>query len=228
MTAQTLPMTEDVQQYYSQLAPTYDENRFGNTYGQYIHTQEGYFLHKRLKQVNTLNLGCGTGRFMELANTGLDISAEMISEAQKKFPGKHFQVSDAEKMPFADETFAEIFSLHVFMHLSREKAVGLMDESGRILEKGGRFIFDFPSKRRRKLLRKKQDNWHGASAYTIQELKLLVQDSWNLKTYSGILFLPIHQMPKWSRKFFVKLDYLFCNSFLKEYASYLMVELEKK
>lgn len=221
-------MPQSVQEYYSQLASTYDENRFGNTYGQYIHKQEGYFLGKHLKKNNTLNLGCGTGRYMEFADCGLDISQEMIHEAQKKFPEKKFAVSDGDHMPFEDHTFNEIFCLHVFMHLSQEKAIGLISESNRILQKGGHFIFDFPSKKRRNFLRKKHTSWHGASSYTIEELKAMTKNEWNLKVYSGILFLPIHQMPKWSRKFFLKLDHLLCNSFFKEYASYLIIDLEKK
>ncbi len=221
-------MSQNVKEYYNELAPTYDENRFGNTYGQYIHKQEEYFLRKHLKQHNTLSLGCGTGRFMELANSGLDISEAMVSEAQKKFKEKHFVVSDADRTPFENNAFDEIFCLHVFMHLSREKADALMIESGRILAKGGHFIFDFPSERRRRFLRKQKEGWHGASAYSIETLKESIRKDWNLQTYSGILFLPIHRMPRWSRKFFLKLDYLLCNSFLKEYASYLIVKLEKK
>ena len=165
---------------------------------------------------------------MEFADSGLDISAEMIQEAKKKFPEKNFAVSDAARMPFENDTFSEIFCLHVFMHLTKEKATELIDESGRILKTGGTFIFDFPSRRRRKLLRKKHDGWHGASAYSMEELKEMISKDWTLKLHSGILFLPIHQMPKWSRKFFLKLDHLLCRSFMREFASYLIVELEKK
>lgn len=221
-------MTQDVKAYYDQLAPTYDQNRFGNTYGQYIHEQEASFLRRHLNDNNTLNLGCGTGRFMELASHGLDISEAMIAEAQQKFPGKSFVVSDADDMPFENHTLHQVFCLHVFMHLTTEKAAALIAESGRVLVPGGHFIFDFPSEKRRRLLNKKQEGWHGASAYTLESLKRMTHQHWNLTTSSGILFLPIHRLPKWSRRLFLGLDRLLCRSFLKEYASYLIVKLEKK
>ncbi len=36
-------MKTNIRDYYSNLAESYDENRFGNTYGQYIDQQERAF-----------------------------------------------------------------------------------------------------------------------------------------------------------------------------------------
>ena len=43
-------MKEKILQYYDELAPTYDENRFENSYGKYIDAQERTFLIHFLKR----------------------------------------------------------------------------------------------------------------------------------------------------------------------------------
>ena len=59
-----------------------------------------------------LEIGCGTGHFSEhfahkgFAVTGVDIAEPMVAVArQKNIPNGRFQVADAERLPFADETF---------------------------------------------------------------------------------------------------------------------------
>lgn len=221
-------MEKNIKDYYDKLASTYDIDRFANSYGQYIHRQEDDFLKKHLSSIITLNLGCGTGRFMEYADYGLDISNDMIIEALIKFPNKLFFVDDADKTNFENNFFNNIFCLHVFMHLPKDKALSVIKESYRILKNKGLFIFDFPSLKRRNILKHKPTNWHGASAYSISEIYDLIKDDWILKCYSGLLFFPIHHIPAWIRKFLLKIDSIICNSFLKEYASYLIIVLEKK
>jgi ubiquinone/menaquinone biosynthesis C-methylase UbiE len=221
-------MNKNIRHYYNDLATTYDTDRFGNSYGQYLHKQEALFLNKHLTGQKTLNLGCGTGRFMEFATIGLDISQEMIGVAQSKFPNKSFFVSDATQMPFENNAFNAIFCLHVFMHLPTEKAIEILTEVGRILPQGGQFIVDFPSLKRRNGLGTRPQSWHGGSAYSIEMIEKLITKDWLLTTYEGILFLPIHRMPTWLRPFLRALDSWLCNSFLKQYASYLIISLEKK
>jgi hypothetical protein len=41
--------TEKIIEYYNQLASEYDENRFGNSYGQFIDFQERRILNKIFK-----------------------------------------------------------------------------------------------------------------------------------------------------------------------------------
>jgi SAM-dependent methyltransferase len=187
-----------------------------------------FFLNKHLTGQKTLNLGCGTGRFMEFATIGLDISQEMIGVAQSKYPNKFFFVSDATQMPFENNAFDSIFCLHVFMHLPTEKAIEIVAEAGRVLPKGGQFIVDFPSLKRRNLFGTRPQSWHGGSAYSIEMIEKLVTKDWLLTTYEGILLLPIHRMPIWLRPFLWRVDSWLCNSFLKQYASYLIISLEKK
>jgi hypothetical protein len=73
-----------------------------------------------------------------------------------------------------------------------------------------------------------QKNWHGASAYTIDQINEKIGKKWKIVSYEGILFLPIHHFPVFLRRFFKPIDGWFCRSFFKKYASYLIVTLQKK
>lgn len=189
--------------YYNQLASDYDQNRFGNSYGQFIHHQEEMLLRKFLKTeatTLTLDLGCGTGRFLHFANCGLDISPNMIAEARKKYPEKQLLVSSGTAIPFPSSHFHQVFSFHVLMHLSKPYTSQILKEVHRIIQKGGLFICDFPSTKRRRFLGFRSKNWHGANDFTLAEWKRLLEQNWEIKTVRGILFFPIHRFPVFLRK----------------------------
>lgn len=224
-------MNPDIKSYYDQLAGSYDQNRFGNTYGQYIDAQEKKLLSKLVVNASTqktLDIACGTGRFLPYADYGIDISPEMISVAQSKFPDKHLSVQSATSTDFEDETFELLLSFHLVMHLDKETTAAFLAEAARILRPGGRLIFDAPSARRRKLLGYRASGWHGANAYRIQEISELPTANFQLKNYYGIAFFPIHRIPRRLRRACIWLDNLLCRSFLREYASYLIFVLEKR
>lgn len=102
-----------IQKYYDQLASTYDENRFSNTYGRYIDAQERnfltYFFHKHKRLNKTLDLGCGTGRLLDYATSGVDFSEEMLSQAKAKYPYKNLTVGNITDIPFENESLDCIF-----------------------------------------------------------------------------------------------------------------------
>jgi len=217
--------------YYDDLANDYDENRFDNTYGQYIHQQEVKILRQILPTIanqNILDLGCGTGRLMSFANYGLDISPVMIEVAKNKFPDKYFAVGNATKNNLKSDFFNTIFSFHVLMHQNQPTTIAILEEAYRLLKPKGQFIFDFPSKKRRKLVNYKAQNWHAANQFSLTQIKALTVYQWNFKQSYGVLFLPTHRIPKQFRSLLIPLDNILCQSFLKEYASYLIVVLTKK
>ena len=75
--------------YYNELANDYDENRFKNSYGNYIDKQERGILNILLnKKENILDLACGTGRLSNYATSGVDASVNMVEIARKKYPEK--------------------------------------------------------------------------------------------------------------------------------------------
>jgi len=218
----------EIVHYYNDLASTYDQDRFDNSYGNFIDSQERKILDKLLtdKKGQILDLACGTGRLLNYASIGVDASAEMIAVAKRKFPEKTFLQNEADAILLADNSIDTIISFHFLMHLDPNKIDQVLKESNRVLKKNGRIIFDIPSRKRRNLLGYKKTNWHGASSLSIADVK--ANPDFIIKRTYGLLFFPIHRFPDFCRKFLLPLDSFLANSFLKEYSSYLIIELEKK
>lgn len=224
-------MNLEIKEYYDRLAKSYDTNRFENSYGQFIDKQEKLFLRNRLKNIKSnqiLDLGSGTGRLLEFAKYGVDFSQNMLEVSKSKFPDKEILEGTVTSIPLPNNSLDCIYCFHVIMHLDNETTTGFLSETHHKLTNNGRLIFDFPSKKRRKLLNFKSENWHGANNYSFEEIIKLTENNWNIQTKQGILFLPIQRFPVFLRSFMLKIDTFLCKSFLKEYASYLVIELQKK
>jgi ubiquinone/menaquinone biosynthesis C-methylase UbiE len=225
------PVQATITDYYNQLAPGYDADRFGNTYGQFLHQQEAFFMRK-LIPVNAapvLSLGCGTGRLMEMATHGADISPAMIDKATKKYPGKKFAVCSAAQTGYEDGFFSGAFSLHVLMHLPVETIEAILAEAHRITAPGGWLVVDFPNEDRRKLTGSNKPGWHAATSFTITAFAHLAgKHGWVMEKNYGLLFFPVHRLPVALRKLFFWADTWLCRLFTKKYASYTLVKLYKK
>lgn len=220
---------DEIVKYYNKIAKIYDNDRFDNTYGKFIDIQERNVLNKLLngKDEVVLDLACGSGRFMDYANYGVDASAEMVKIAQQKFPEKKIFLSDATEIDAENKSIDTIISFHFFMHLNEEKVKSILLECERILKDEGRIVFDLPSLKRRKLINYKSDNWHGSFSLTKEMINKL-NPNFEVMSFYGILFIPIQRIPTRFRHLFVRLDSILCNSFLKQYCSYLIFELVKK
>ena len=218
---------KDISEYYNELAHSYDDNRFSNSYGQYIDKQERRVLSLLLKENNhiVLDLACGTGRLSNFASIGVDASDKMIEIAKSKFPSKHFIVFDAASIDLDDNSVDTIICFHLFMHLDKSKVDEILKECFRVLKKNGRLIFDIPSKKRRELINYKSTSWHGSYSLTIKHIK--AWSGFKVKKVYGYLFFPIHRLPSKIREVFSYVDYLLAQSYLKEYSSYLIIECEK-
>ena len=220
-----------IKQYYEDIAFNYDRSRFANSYGQYIDSQERLILSDWLpsRDHSILDLACGTGRFLDFATTGLDASKNMITVAQRKYSDKQLIEASATSIPLPNESYDAVFTLHLFMHLTPETINTIIDECARILRPGGMLIFDIPSALRRKLLRYKPENWHGATSFFIQDIKNLSNShKWQLADLKGIAFCPVHRLPSSMRPLFIPLDNFLCRSFCKVFSSYYMVKLIKQ
>ena len=96
-----------------------------------------------------LDFGCGVGRLTQAmarrfaASVGVDISEEMIRRAETLNQYAHctYLTSVAERMQFADESFAFVYSNIVLQHMPRRFAVGYLREFVRVLEPGGVLVF---------------------------------------------------------------------------------------
>lgn len=161
--------------YYDRIADDYDGSRFGNSYGRYIAAQERRILERWLPAAGggarVLDLACGTGRFLDLATTGLDASGRMLRVAARSSRGKVLVQSNALSMPWRDGSFDAVFSLHLFMHLRPATVAGVLDECHRILKPGGVMVFDMPSATRRRMLGFRAQGWHGSTSESLAGLK---------------------------------------------------------
>lgn len=221
---------ETITGYYNQLAPDYDANRFDNTYGQYLHRQETFFMCKMIAAGcgQVLSLGCGTGRLMEMATHGADISPAMIEEAIKKYPGKQFVNCNAAETVYEDGFFKGVFSLHVLMHLPLATIEAILKEAYRVTAADGWLIVDFPNKGRKKRQSSKE-GWHAATGFTTKEFTILAHaHGWRIQQHYGLLLFPIHRLPPVVRKLFFWADTCLCRLFTKKYASYTLLKLCKK
>lgn len=228
----------NVADYYSSIAKKYDEDRFGNSYGQFLHRRETSILRRFLlkafskngskKSPRILDLGCGTGRFSAFSTDGLDQSAEMIEIARGKCPDCRFSVGDARQLPFGDGVFEAIFCLHLVMHLPEKEVAALVAEARRTLRTGGFLVLDFPSRKRRKLLGQHPSGWHGATAFDLQNFVNLIGAGWAIRRTEGALMLPIQRIWPFFRPFLASLDAFLGKSGLREWSSYIFVLLEKK
>ena len=222
---------KSIQQYYDDLAPEYDSDRFANSYGKYLHAQETQIMQQWLKgisQKEILDMGCGTGRFLEFAQHGVDISEGMLTQAKTKFPKKVLQIASIIKTPFADNTFQAVFSLHVFFHLEKEVIQQTIQEAHRILKPSGILIFDFPSKARREMINYQKEGWHGNTTLGLEEIQQYIDGKFILEKHQGVMMFPVHRIPKTLRNSFRFIDTILCQSFLKKWASYNFVCLRKK
>jgi ubiquinone/menaquinone biosynthesis C-methylase UbiE len=224
-------LKKEITHYYNTLAKEYDHSRFSNTYGAYIHQQEVRILNNYLDQKNThlnLDLACGTGRFLNYADYGIDVSQEMLKIAQSKFPAAKLTLGSATALPYEDNSFQHVLSFHLMMHLDHPQLKQILSEVHRVTRPNGYFIFDMPSEKRRKLTSYHSDSWHGGNQITSRSLKEISSNGWNLIAYHGVSFFPIHRIPKSFRKRLIAIDNYLSNSFLKEYSSYLVFILQKK
>ena len=222
--------TEKIIEYYNQLASDYDENRFGNSYGQFIDFLERKILNKifKTKSNKVLDLACGSGRLSNYATSGADASEEMLKIAKKKFPKNEFFLAQSNQLPFENESFERCFTFHFIMHLNEENFEKTINEVYRILSKNGTFVFDIPVKNRRKILNQNKADWHAALSFDQKEIEKLINNKFEIKRKFGILFIPIHRIPTQFRKFFLTFDFLLSNfGLLKNFSSYHIYELKK-
>src|SRR3954468_22941861 len=80
---------------------------------------------------------------------GLDAAVGMVAVARARYPEIEFQQGDAERLPFADESFDAVVAAFVVNHLPRPE--GALAEFARVLRPGGRVavaVWDRPGRMR--------------------------------------------------------------------------------
>lgn len=90
-----------------------------------------------------LDLGCGVGRLMQDGDFGIDISENMIEIARQRKPKCRFRVCNGRSIPYQDDYFDLVYSVLLFQHLHIDAVETYIDEVGRVLKSGGKFVFQF-------------------------------------------------------------------------------------
>jgi SAM-dependent methyltransferase len=125
---------------YDRLAATYDQ-RFGTDSveetGQALRQ-----LVKNSKAGRVLEVGCGTGHWLELLAPlttslfGLDASGGMLQQARAKKLPAHFSQGYGEQLPFANEAFEVVFCVNALHHFAAPET--FIADAARVLGRGGR------------------------------------------------------------------------------------------
>lgn len=223
-----------INDYYERLAEDYDRVRFGNSYGRYLDHQERAVLRAWLsgtRPEDVIDLGCGTGRLLDFAMTGVDASKAMLKVAARKFTNRRLiHAGLAEVGSAVEGRFQAAICFHLFMHLEEQVIADSLQSIAQVVKGGGRLILDIPSKHRRALNRRRPggSGWHGNTAAARDDIERWAGPHWRILRHRGILFFPIHRLPSIARPLFRGLDDWLGRSPLGRFSSYHVYELERR
>jgi len=133
---------EKIREHYDTVADIYDSHYDcvrGRSYHNHI---SGYVMETLPKNGRLLDIGCGTGLFVEKYMeggrdvTGLDISRRMIERARRRCPECGFTIGTGDNLPFRDDSFDAVSSLLVFSYLKNPEF--MLAEAHRVLKPGGK------------------------------------------------------------------------------------------
>ncbi|MGA3037306.1 MAG: class I SAM-dependent methyltransferase [Vulcanimicrobiaceae bacterium] len=168
-----------------------------------------------------LDLGCGEGKFAAIVfprngiDVGLDLDDDMIRDALSTGTYASAVRGDGRRFPFADCSFATVFSNSVIEHIDELDPV--LREVARVLKPGGRFVATVPVPGfkdglfvKRKLdsmgLRRAGALYGEAINAKLHHVNLLEQDSWRLRLRScglelvdGVPYLGERAVAAWDR-----------------------------
>ena len=133
--------------WFNKQAPVYDETNtiLYSKYGKIsCENIRGYLNDKSFKSL--LDIGCGTGYLIDMLSkehsaefTGLDLSPEMIKQAENKTIKKaKFIEGRSDELPFESEMFDIVTCSQSFHHYPETDKP--MQEARRVLNRGGLYI----------------------------------------------------------------------------------------
>jgi SAM-dependent methyltransferase len=95
------------------------------------------------------DMGCGPGQIARylhrrgVETLGVDLSPNMVSEAQRLNPEIHFHQGDMLALPDADEAWGGIAAFYCIIHVPRGQIVNALRELRRVLKPGGVLLVTF-------------------------------------------------------------------------------------
>lgn len=140
----------DTQTSYDAVAPEYAE-RFKDEMDDKPFDRD--CLHRLAREVGDLgpicDLGCGPGQIARylhhkgVKTLGVDLSPNMVAEAQRLNPEIHFHQGDMLSLPDADHSWGGIASFYCIIHIPREYVITALQEMKRVLKPGGLLLVTF-------------------------------------------------------------------------------------
>ncbi|MCK5107116.1 MAG: class I SAM-dependent methyltransferase [Nanoarchaeota archaeon] len=133
-----------IKSFYEESAKLYNNRFKNNPKGKIMHNLQTKIILNNIssykKNIKILEVGCGTGRFLNSLNKkgyknlyGLDFSKSMLGVLKKTNKDIKTIQGDAYNLPFKDNEFDVVFSVHVLMHLENPKKA--YDEMLRVSKK---------------------------------------------------------------------------------------------
>ncbi|MCK5305549.1 MAG: methyltransferase domain-containing protein [Candidatus Omnitrophica bacterium] len=106
------------------------------------------FTKDRIKGKKSLNIGCWTGGYEQIADekidnlfmASVDIDHKALCTAKENVRNVNFVEADTVSLPFKDETFDVVMMFYVIEHLPLEKEREILKEISRVIKTGGEFI----------------------------------------------------------------------------------------
>ena len=111
------------------------------------------YLSEDSKKIKVLDIATGTGRTLQQIQSalpqvelyGLDLSSSYLKQASKYLSSRNGDLvqltkANAEKMPFASETFQALTCVFLFHELPRDARQNVLNECFRLLEPGGTLV----------------------------------------------------------------------------------------
>ena len=95
------------------------------------------------------DLGCGPGQIARylhrrgVPTLGVDLSANMVAEAQRLNPEIHFHQGNMVSLPDADNSWGGIAAFYCIIHIPREQIVEALLDMKRVLKPGGILLVTF-------------------------------------------------------------------------------------
>jgi demethylmenaquinone methyltransferase/2-methoxy-6-polyprenyl-1,4-benzoquinol methylase len=131
-----------VKAYYDARAPEYDEwyegtGRFADRARPAWHELLDALAEtlRALPPARTLDVACGTGyatRWLPGDITGLDQSPRMLAIAAERLPEARFVRGDALELPFPDDSFERLVTMHFYGHLEEAGRARFLTEARRV------------------------------------------------------------------------------------------------
>ncbi|MBU1074841.1 class I SAM-dependent methyltransferase [Patescibacteria group bacterium] len=224
---------EKTEDYYNKYGTWYDNERIEGYY-EMINKREVEIVKKYGEGKDVLEVGCGTGIILNEVNkfagaaNGIDLSPGMLERAKEK--GLNVQVANAKSIPFDDNTFDVVYSFKVLAHIPEIEET--IKETTRVVKDNGTLVLEFYNSYSLKKLAnwiynivKKRDVYIRYDS--IGKVKSYLPDDWELVGYHGIKVLALGQKLS-TKKFFMSLERLLANSFMKMFGGYIVVILKKK